>query len=106
MRKEKAMRLMHLITRDGCQCHYCGIPLVNELTGEGIEYKDTFIPTVGIENSAVAQRGYSWLYIDHKTPKALGGTGELDNLVLSCRECNQKKLVTPYAEYIKSLVKE
>lgn len=52
---------MQLLERDRC-CLYCGIPL------------DKY--------------GAS---IDHLIPRAKGGTNDLDNLVLSCKDCNNDK---------------
>ena len=31
------------------------------------------------------------LTIDHKTPRAMGGTFELDNMQIICRDCNERK---------------
>ena len=35
------------------------------------------------------------LEFDHFIPKALGGTNDIDNVVIACRECNSKKSVHP-----------
>ena len=29
--------------------------------------------------------------VDHRIPKSRGGTGHIDNLVLACLDCNQRK---------------
>lgn len=38
--------------------------------------------------------------LDHKVPFAHGGPDSFDNIVLSCEECNQKKLDQSYEEFI------
>jgi hypothetical protein len=37
--------------------------------------------------------------IDHKQPRAKGGTNVLDNMVISCFPCNLRKGTTPYEEF-------
>ena len=37
--------------------------------------------------------------VDHKQPRAKGGGNGLDNIVLSCFSCNQRKGTTPYEEF-------
>jgi 5-methylcytosine-specific restriction endonuclease McrA len=44
------------------------------------------------------------LTIDHKNPKAKGGTDEMDNLVGCCKSCNQLKADRTVAEFKKRLV--
>ena len=44
------------------------------------------------------------LTIDHKNPKAKGGTDELDNLVGCCKSCNQMKADKTVAEFRKKLI--
>lgn len=71
-------RIIQALTeRDGFTCHYCGNSLTNSLAGFN---KD----------------GAS---IDHVTPKDCGGTDDLQNLVLACRSCNQKKRSRHYQEF-------
>lgn len=41
--------------------------------------------------------------IDHVVARALGGTNERKNLVLSCEECNNKKSVEEQKLYYKKL---
>lgn len=38
--------------------------------------------------------------LDHRTPRARGGSSTLDNLELSCREANQAKSDLPLCEFI------
>ena len=45
------------------------------------------------------------LTIDHKNPKAKGGTDEMDNLVGCCKSCNQMKADRTVTEFKKELVK-
>ena len=37
------------------------------------------------------KKGFNMFEIDHYLPVSLGGSNELDNLVLSCRKCNRTK---------------
>ncbi len=61
-----------LAERDGWHCHYCNVRL-------GWGHPSVVPPEV-----------------DHKTPRSLGGSNDLDNLVLSCGACNSLKGATPY----------
>jgi hypothetical protein len=45
------------------------------------------------------------LTIDHKNPKAKGGTDEMNNLVGCCKSCNQMKADRTVEEYRKELSK-
>ena len=56
-----------LVDRDGWSCHYCRTPL-------------------GWGHSLVSPPE-----TDHKVPRSRGGGDELDNLVLACAGCNQRK---------------
>jgi len=60
-------RIYALSYRDGWTCHYC-----NTLLGWGH-------PNV------------SHPEVEHKIPRSLGGTNDLENLVLACGPCNQSK---------------
>ena len=44
------------------------------------------------------------LTIDHKNPKAKGGTDEMDNLVGCCKSCNQIKADRTVMEFRKKLI--
>lgn len=41
------------------------------------------------------------LEIEHSTPRALGGSDSVRNLLLTCRSCNQKKGALPLAVFLK-----
>lgn len=41
--------------------------------------------------------------IDHLIPKAKGGTDELENLVVACKDCNQWKGDTLISEFIQEV---
>lgn len=66
-----------LINRDGYNCHYCGCVLENSIAGYN-------------------PKGAS---IDHVIAQDNGGSDNLDNLVLSCRKCNQNKKTKHYQEF-------
>lgn len=57
----------------GWECHYCGIPLCEDMhvrpLPPGMDY-----PT-----------------IDHKLPTSKGGDNDIQNLVLACNKCNATK---------------
>lgn len=40
--------------------------------------------------------------VDHRVPRALGGSGRLTNLVFACRSCNQRKGNLPEPEFVSS----
>lgn len=44
--------------------------------------------------------------IDHKIPRALGGTDAWQNLVFSCIPCNSAKGATSHQDFTKSLLLE
>lgn len=77
--KKRAVRL--LVERDGLYCHYCGIPLEAPLHGYN---------ALGLS-------------IDHIQPISEGGSNDLGNLVLACRQCNGRKRTKSYQEYRLSL---
>lgn len=65
------------------RCHYCNAPLVSWRAGNRPGVLPHQKPT-----------------IDHKIPKALGGTSEIDNLVLSCATCNGRKGAMAYEVFV------
>ncbi len=63
-----------ILKREKFRCHYCQEPLnIDSMT------------------------------IDHKTPKALSGGNELENLVASCINCNQLKGAIPYEVFMEAM---
>jgi hypothetical protein len=82
-------RLMaELRARDGDVCHYCGIGLVVLPRGGHMS---------GAEAKLWERRART---IDHKTPVRFGGSDEPSNLVLSCRDCNERKGTLPYEVFV------
>ncbi len=69
--KDKARRFRALIERDGDFCHYCGVVLSDESRS-----------------------------MDHIVPRSRGGTNVLENLVLACKPCNNKKGAKSYAHFV------
>lgn len=94
-------RIVALEKRDGAQCHYCGHPLSRFYNRcVAIEYHADYwyTPEAGDQCPGYYPTFESFLpdgckpiHIDHKLPRAKGGSGRLDNLVLSCADCNQAK---------------
>jgi 5-methylcytosine-specific restriction endonuclease McrA len=73
-RAYRIRRLNYLFERDGAECRYCKKPL-NFMTAT----------------------------IDHKIPRASGGSQEISNLVLACGECNGRKGSLDYNQFIRIL---
>lgn len=65
-------RRLAILQRDEFRCHYCGVV---DMTGATLE-------------------------VDHKRPKGLGGSEHPSNLVTACRDCNQRKGITPYLAFL------
>ena len=72
--KSKNSNRQRLWRRQKGRCAYCGVQMIKKLPGQ-----------VG-----VADKGKTWT-LDHVHPQAKGGPSTRDNLVLACRDCNQKK---------------
>jgi hypothetical protein len=74
--------LERIIAENGhANCHYCGT--------------ETRLP---IRSWGRLDRDHAT--IDHKTPKAHGGTNDPDNLVLACNACNNAKGDRPYDDFV------
>lgn len=69
--------IVQLALRDGYICHYCGIPLVESVSGYN-------------------PNGAS---LDHVVAVDNGGTDDLSNLLLACRQCNGLKKTKHYQEF-------
>jgi len=67
--------------RDGWRCHYCGRPLV----------------PIDEVNSATADNDRPTF--DHRLARCNGGAEAISNLVISCRECNEKKGCMSYEDF-------
>lgn len=77
----------------GWRCHYCGRPLV-----PADRIPEFCVPSSG---GYVAPDGSSFAHRDHKTPRVHGGSDHLDNLVLSCADCNIRKGTLPYDTFVR-----
>lgn len=102
--------LPHIIARDGglWVCHYCGCALVpsNAPKDSPLYYElRTWFSLNELRNvtSYEIREEFSQAVVDHKHPLSTGGSNDISNLVAACRTCNQAKLSTPYAEFMKSL---
>lgn len=73
-------KLMALIERNGSLCHYCA-------------------KTVKLRASST-QHKMDDATLDHKIPKAAGGTNADENLLLACRECNEAKEDRSYDDFL------
>jgi len=57
-----------LVERDGPYCHYC----------------QRFM-------TAVSGKGKTAMSREHIVPQSFGGTSKMDNMVLACRKCNNRR---------------
>jgi 5-methylcytosine-specific restriction endonuclease McrA len=78
------------------KCFWCNAKLSLEIASI-IDYYSIgqIIPKKCIakdEQGNVVKGVFDFHDLDHVLPKSLGGTDNPDNLVLSCRRCNQRKL--------------
>jgi hypothetical protein len=90
-----------IAARDGWRCNYCGETLVHSTTwnyvwDRVVEGDEDGILKYGSNEERRAlqhlkERTGVGAQLDHKTPVASGGTNEIENLVLSCPRCNNKK---------------
>ena len=76
----------------------------------GIEYQQGTLQGYNIRNYLLEKHGRKCFYcgktvskfeVEHMTPKTRGGSNRIDNLTLSCHECNQKKDTLTAEEFIK-----
>jgi 5-methylcytosine-specific restriction endonuclease McrA len=83
-RSDNAPMLRRLIERDGPACHYCGAGL---LTWE------EYLAAPALSRKRVAT-------VDHRTPQARGGPHQLWNCVPACQNCNARKHLRPYLDFV------
>lgn len=76
----------------------------------GIEYQQGTLQGYNIRNYLLEKHKRKCFYcgktvsdfeVEHMTPKARGGSNRIDNLTLSCHDCNQKKDTLTAEEFIK-----
>ena len=76
----------------------------------GIEYQQGTLQGYNIRNYLLEKYNRKCFYcgktvskfeVEHMTPKTRGGSNRIDNLTLSCHECNQKKDTLTAEEFIK-----
>lgn len=72
--------IRHLIEVNGAVCHYC-----RKVVRLRVSAKDHHADDATI---------------DHKIPKAKGGTNAADNLLLACRACNEAKEDRSYHDFL------
>ncbi len=75
----------------------------------GIEYQQGTLQGYNIRNYLLEKHRHKCFYcgktvsdfeVEHMTPKARGGSNRIDNLTLSCHDCNQKKDTLTAEEFI------
>ena len=76
----------------------------------GIEYQQGTLQGYNIRNYLLEKHGRKCFYcgktvskfeVEHMLPKSRGGSNRIDNLTLSCHNCNQKKDTLTAEEFIK-----
>lgn len=75
----------------------------------GVEYQQGTLQGYNIRNYLLEKHRHKCFYcgktvsdfeVEHMTPKARGGSNRIDNLTLSCHDCNQKKDTLTAEEFI------
>jgi hypothetical protein len=75
--------------RDGCNCRFCGMPVIRRHVRNLI--RNAYPAAVNWGGREILQHAAfqaMWAQYDHIVPHARGGTNDLSNLVLSCAPCN------------------
>ena len=85
-----------LAARDGWVCNYCGIRLTPLDESEGWDWHAS-------GRYRMIQAWWGMPTIDHRVPKAFGGTHELDNICLACSTCNTRKGTKSVSEFVSLL---
>ena len=76
----------------------------------GIEYQQGTLQGYNIRNYLLEKHGRKCFYcgktvsdfeVEHMLPKSRGGSNRIDNLTLSCHDCNQKKDTMTAEEFVK-----
>ena len=89
--KNSERTILAIIDRDGPGCHYCGRDLdVARAVSEGHSDRSGPLPAW-------------WPTKDHKIPRSAGGVNQLENYLLACRRCNNRKGDRTYEEFVAEL---
>ena len=81
-----------LAERDGgWHCHYCGNKLASGLA-------DLIGPRA--DGGYSCRAGFSFAEADHVVPRSRGGSDGIENRVLSCSRCNQRKGCRPAEVFV------
>lgn len=78
-----------LLTRDGFNCRFCGIPAIRGEIRKKIAARYPDALPWGNKNT-LQHAGFQamWVQYDHILPHAKGGDNSLDNMVITCAPCN------------------
>lgn len=79
--------------RDGYHCRFCGNPVIRKEVRQELRRLYPDVPLWGrrnVEQHAALQ--CMWAQYDHVFPYALGGTSNLENLVVTCAPCNYGRM--------------
>jgi len=92
-RMPTAAQKNELHKRDGCHCRFCGIPVIRKEVRQYIHklYPEA-VPWDKTNLSQHAAFQCMWAQYDHVVPHSIGGTNDLENLVITCAACNYGKM--------------
>ena len=90
---------LRVFRRDGWLCYLCGRPVVfapaMRLLQESLRHRGYTAPLAYFEERYSRDRAplldHLAAVIDHKTPRARGGTNDEANLMTACNKCNMRK---------------
>ena len=88
-RMPKKKVINEMISRDGFNCRYCGIPVIRKEVRDKIRkvYPNALRWGKG-NNTQHAAFQCLWLTYEHVVPFSRGGDSSLDNMIISCQACN------------------
>ncbi len=88
-RMPSAAERRKLIERDGWNCRFCGIPVIDTLVRKAV--REAYPKALRWGRKNVEQHAAfqcMWLQYDHILPHSRGGDNSLENIVITCAPCN------------------
>ena len=82
-----------IISRDGYQCRFCGIPVIHSKIREAMHsHYGNALPWPRTNAGQHTAFQCLWLQFDHVLPHCRGGRTDIENLVITCGPCNYGRL--------------